>query len=172
MSDFGSSKRRTACVILGLLLAMSSNLCWSQTGTLDALDNRARPNNDTTAHKPKSPSGALVRSLVVPGWGQWYNGKKLKAVIVFGVEAGLISTAVYWNRTATQARQKSDRLYFEDKRNLAVWYLVGTVVLSMLDAYVDAQLSDFDESPSLDAGPEAMRAAPQNGFAVRFQLRL
>ena len=30
---------------------------------------------DTTASKRKNPTGALFRSVFVPGWGQFYNEK-------------------------------------------------------------------------------------------------
>ena len=30
-----------------------------------------------------------MRSLAVPGWGQWYNEKKLKAAVVFAAELGI-----------------------------------------------------------------------------------
>ena len=33
-----------------------------------------------------------------------------------------------------------------DKRNIRLWILAGTIFYSMFDAYVDAQLSDFNQS--------------------------
>jgi len=100
----------------------------------------------------KSPTGALLRSLIVPGWGQLYNGKELKAAVIFAAETTLIGTAIYWDRQAemaAEANHETARLVYEDNRNLAYWLLAATVVYSMLDAYVDAHFYDFDEGESL-----------------------
>jgi hypothetical protein len=91
----------------------------------------------------------MLRSLAFPGWGQFYNGKYLKATLVFGTEAGLIATAVYWNQKAVRATDRDVQLFYQNNRNTANWWLAGTILLSMIDAYVDAHLSDFDESPKL-----------------------
>ena len=39
----------------------------------------------------KSPRNAMIRSLLLPGWGQFCNGKKIKILIIFGVENCVIS---------------------------------------------------------------------------------
>jgi len=42
----------------------------------------------------RSRSGSMFRSLLVPGWGQFYNQQPVKGGIVIGVELALIGTAV------------------------------------------------------------------------------
>ena len=37
----------------------------------------------------KTPMGAAIRSLIVPGWGQAYSNKKISSKVWFGVEASL-----------------------------------------------------------------------------------
>lgn len=39
---------------------------------------------------PPSPGGAALRSTIVPGWGQAYNGKYYKVPLIYGIGAGLI----------------------------------------------------------------------------------
>ncbi len=126
-----------------------------------------------TSTKPKkSPNGAVLRSLLVPGWGQYYNGQKWKAALVCAAEIGEIGTAIYWNRESKRVNDERFKLIYEDYRNASYWFLAGTIVLSMLDAYVDAQLSDFDESPSLDDRTLGAFAPPQPVLALRFKIRL
>ncbi len=99
----------------------------------------------------RSPSAAMVRSLLIPGWGQWYNGKKWKAALVCGGELGLAANAALQNQYLQEATDPQLREYYLRNRNTSNWILALVVVLSMLDAYVDAHFADFDESPDLAA---------------------
>ncbi len=110
-----------------------------------------------------SPTGAMVRSIIFPGWGQWYNHKKLKALLVFATESGIITTAVYWQRQSKRAPTHGEHDFDLDNRNLAFWYLGGAILLSMADAYIDAQLAGFDVSPDLSW----QHGQPAFGFTLR-----
>jgi hypothetical protein len=46
----------------------------------------------------RSPSGALWRAAVLPGWGQWYNGQYLKIPVVYAALGGTIAGALYLNQ--------------------------------------------------------------------------
>ena len=120
----------------------------------------------------KSPGGAVLRSLLVPGWGQFYNGQKIKAAIVCAGEVALIGTAVYWDRQASNAPDDQTGFVYRDYRNQALWFLAGTIVLSMLDAYVDAQLADFDEDPSLALDPKLNMLSKRCNMVFGIRLRL
>lgn len=114
-----------------------------------------------SADKPKSdslksPNGAMLRSLAVPGWGQWYNGKKFKAVLIAGGEIGLVVDAVVLNQLAARSKTADERYFYRDNRNLAFWWLAAVILYSMADAYVDAHLYRFDESPDLSSAPLLM----------------
>lgn len=112
----------------------------------------------------------MLRSLVLPGWGQFYNGKYWKAGLAFGAESSLIATAIYWNQRAVQVPPNSnERFFYRNNRNTAVWFLAGTILFSMLDAYVDASLSDFDESPDLSM---ASFGSSAGGIMLRFKIKL
>ncbi|MDZ7373265.1 MAG: DUF5683 domain-containing protein [candidate division KSB1 bacterium] len=117
-----------------------------------------------TARGP-DPTGAMLRSWILPGWGQWYNGRKTKAAVVFVAEVGLAGYALWQDHLASQSATAEERLAREDRRNAALWWLAGVVLLSGLEAYVDAHLAGFDVAPNLSV--EA-RAGPAVGLSVRF----
>jgi hypothetical protein len=101
----------------------------------------------------KNPTGAMLRSMVVPGWGQWYNEKRLKAAVVMGAELGLVVDAIVQNQLAARSDYDYEREYYRNNRSLAIWWLGAAILYSMADAYVDAHLFDFDERPELTMGP-------------------
>jgi hypothetical protein len=127
----------------------------------------AEENSDSTwtPLKGKSPMGALFRSVVFPGWGQFYNEKYIKAAVVFGVETTYIVLAAdEWRKTnfhkknyqsappysPQQYYQFDEYRFHEDRRNLYLWVISGIVFLSMFDAYVDAHLYTFDKEKMKD----------------------
>ena len=139
-------------VLLTLSLFPIKNL--AQTDTDDdfsvvAIHDSAHGEEPDTVVVVKSPMGAMLRSIAVPGWGQLYNGKWFKAILVCGTEVGLIVNAVYQNQMAVQSKIPLEREWYQDNRNRSVWWLLAAILFSMADAYVDAHLYDFDESPDL-----------------------
>jgi len=105
--------------------------------------------------KPRrSPMGALLRSVAVPGWGQFYNRKYVKSAIVFGAESFFIVKSIqWWKKTEDQydlvtqtesGRDFTTYLNYRDRRNDYLWLTGLSVFISMFDAYVDAHLSGFD----------------------------
>ncbi len=159
-----------ACAFFLASFSFSPN-AFAQATTPDSL--RAQESISLAPIKPKkNPNAAVLRSLLVPGWGQYYNGQKWKAALVAAAELGEIGTAIYWHRESKRVNDDHFKLVYEDYRNAAYWFLAGTIILSMLDAYVDAQLSDFDESPSLDDRTLGTLAPPPTLLAIRFKIRL
>jgi hypothetical protein len=108
---------------------------------------------EETSPKPKkSSTGAVLRSLVVPGWGQFYNESYVKAVAFAGIEGSLIFSASYQHDQMKRFEKAHDfprERFYRSSRNRLLWWLAGTVLLSMGDAYVDAQLYGLDVSPDL-----------------------
>lgn len=45
-----------------------------------------------------------------------------------------------------RSREFQNYLHVRDERNIKIWILAATVFYSMFDAYVDAQLSDFNQT--------------------------
>ena len=108
----------------------------------------------------KSPMGAMLRSAVLPGWGQFYNESYWKIPIVWGVSAWFI---YLWNdrndnyrfykdlynkslleSSNGNSQYKTARDFYRDDRDLYAIYIGLTYFLNLIDAYVDAHLFDFD----------------------------
>lgn len=68
----------------------------------------ADPLVDRSLHlfERKSKAGALFRSTVVPGWGQYYNDEPLKAAVVVGVEVILFGAALAYELSGQQAEKR------------------------------------------------------------------
>ncbi len=140
-----------------LVLATSAIVLWCSAGLaqsvqLDNVDTHAYRifnNDDSVKSSVKSPTGAMIRSLVFPGWGQFYNKKYFKAVLAFGTELGLLANSIYLNQKCQASTTEQEQLYYINNRNLSNWWLVGMILISMADAFVDAHLSVFDESSEL-----------------------
>ena len=81
--------------------------------------------------KVRNP-GLAWKLSVIPGMGQLYNGKYLKAIGFLGAEYFAV------NRFIELENNDSIGL-----RNTYGWWVFGLFVWNMLDAYVDAQLSTF-----------------------------
>jgi hypothetical protein len=108
-----------------------------------------------------SPRGALVRSLVLPGWGQTYVGAPGRGAIYFAAEMGSL-WMVYKSRQQLRAARVLERhlldtgvLPANERLDLVIsreaqqedWITLAIFLLffSGADAYVAAQLADFDE---------------------------
>ena len=98
----------------------------------------------------RSPTGALLRSLAIPGWGQVYNKKYFKALIVAGGQGVLLGSAIAEWKRASDAKNNTSLSSFQrledyrlhtNNRNMLLWLYAASTVVSMLDAFVDAHLS-------------------------------
>lgn len=100
--------------------------------------------------KKKSPNGAMLRSLALPGWGQFYNEQVIKGLIVIAGRGTILGYTIYYNNRANEFPKGSpEREFYKDRRNLTFWLQGAATLLSMLDAYIDAYLYDFDAGPDL-----------------------
>lgn len=148
--------RKTVLIIILL------TLFFVLSATLDAQESLLKKKQDNP-----SPTGALLRSLAVPGWGQFYNGKYVKAAVIGIGESLLIyQTVYYWKRSDkyqdlylneddSDLRQSKFQQFdrYRDLRNQHIWFLGIAVFYSMFDAYVDAHLKniDVDLAPDFDS---------------------
>ena len=109
--------------------------------------------SDTTFVMEKSPWGAVLRSAVLPGFGQFYNESYWKIPVIWGVGALFISGWVYNNNLYKDNKNLfidtgnnlylSNRDFYRDQRDNFTIYLVLLYILNLVDAYVDAHLFDF-----------------------------
>ena len=77
--------------------------------------------------------GLAWKLSIIPGMGQLYNGKYVKAIGFMGIEYFAVSRF-------TELNKAENRIGL---RNTYSWWVLGLFVWNMLDAYVDAQLSTF-----------------------------
>lgn len=103
-------------------------------------------NNDTL--QIKSPIGAAVRSLLIPGLGQIYNGKKAKALLAAAGEGILIYSIYNNNKKFNDTKE----VKYRKRRNTLQWWFIFVLGLSAVDAYVDAYLERFDENMNISFG--------------------
>ncbi len=133
----------------------------------------------------KSPLGAILRSLAIPGWGQIYVQQYWKAPIFFAGAVVMYYYVFKHNKDYLDYSQQYDRLkeinpnsielYYlkirkensRDNRDISIFFLCGVYALSILDAYVDANLFNFNVNESL-----SVRVTNHNwGIAFTFQIR-
>jgi hypothetical protein len=122
-----------------------------------ARDTLTSPRGETVKLEPrkgeprtKSPTGAMIRSAIVPGWGQFYTEHYIKSGLIFCIESGLIISALAQEKKARDAYAVDYDEYLDrlDRRNGYLWWTAGVIVFSMIDAYVDGHLFGFDEDQS------------------------
>ena len=106
------------------------------------------------------PSGttAMVASAAYPGLGQLLNAAEPKAAIISAVEVFLVAGLVVEDRRARNSlrlykRTNDERYYDEysehfDNRQALVWWAAIAALYGLTDAYVDAHLAGFEDSPA------------------------
>lgn len=102
----------------------------------------------------KTPLKSSALSLIIPGGGQFYNEKYLKAAIIFTLEGTVIGITGYhiWqaNKNYDKYRSTLNEKYYEKyidyyEKQQSDYFWLGTVVfLSCIDAFVDAHLYNFE----------------------------
>lgn len=126
------------------------------TVVLSAQDSSASADSnkvDTTFVMQKSAWGAVLRSAIIPGWGQVYNESYWKVPIVWGVGGWFIYNYIKNNKDYKNyqrnyiithvTQDKLNRDFYRDQRDLFAMYLAFTYLATLVDAYVDAHLFDF-----------------------------
>jgi len=137
------------------------------------------PAAGTPAETTQSPGTAALKSLVLPGWGQAGNDQWLKSGLFLGAYGGLLAWGVSLNQDKQAAegslvaapdslkgywQGEVDRL--ANDRNAKFWFAGATLLLSVVDAYVDAHLRGFDDRIDAQVGWR-----PDQGGALSVALR-
>jgi len=162
---------RLQILILVLLLVATSS------GQTLADSSQTNEQNDSTFVMTKSPWGAVARSALIPGWGQFYNEAFWKTPVVWGVlgwftylyiendklykdYGDLYKESVSSGNAIEFYRDR--RNDYRDERDKYALILGISYFLNLVDAYVDAQLFDFDvtENP--------ITHQPELGIKYRF----
>ena len=120
------------------------------------------------------PGRVALQSFVLPGWGQAANGQWLKGTVVFAVYGGFIGWGVSLNQDVQEAKGQGQSDFEIDSlkrsRNAKYWLAGLTALLAMADAYVDANLRNFDEQIDAEVGFLPTEDGPV--FAVSVTARL
>ena len=81
---------------------------------------------------------ALMWSLIpVASQGQIYNKKYMKSLIFLSAQSYTLYNSYHFNQ--------SNSLDSIKERNKNAWWFLGIYLMSIVDSYVDAQLSSFPE---------------------------
>jgi len=161
--------KRLSFQIILLLIILSPKLKGESFEFLrysaDTISNTSH--NNILDAKKKSPTGALLRSLAIPGWGQIYVRQYWKApLFLAGTLVMYYYTFKHNSAFLDYSRQYDDlfrqnpndpSLYIirqkrenaRDNRDISIFFLCGVYAISMLDAYVGAHLFNFDVSEKL-----------------------
>lgn len=129
-----------------------------------------------TDRRMKSPGGALLRALALPGWGQFYTGHPVRGGITAVLESAFFAGAFIKYRDRNRLRDDlrelektvppeaplrvdlNERIKSKGQRGgdyLA--YGLTTLMLSLLDSYISAHLYRFDRNFKVMAGPGEVR---------------
>lgn len=117
---------------------------------------------DTAVRRGPSPTGSLLKSLVLPGLGQITMGREMTAGVFIAIEAGTLAMVLKSQRDLDAANELGDQVAIDDaKRKREDWLVLMGLnhALSALEAYISAHLWDFPADLEL-------RAAPGGGFSA------
>lgn len=112
----------------------------------------------------KTPKKALTYSIV-PGGGQFYNGKPVKAALIMGAQMWMLYQFSS-NRSRYNGWENGDNYskeYYRDNRNKFVWYSAFVYLYNLADALVDSHLAEFDKDEELDTDDEIELKGTKNG---------
>tara|TARA_B100001105_G_scaffold239990_1_gene218306 strand:+ start:2023 stop:2538 length:516 start_codon:yes stop_codon:yes gene_type:complete len=142
----------------------------------------------------QSPRKAAILSSTLPGLGQIYNKKYWKIPIIY---AGLLTSAYYINDNNVQYKLYKDaylkRLdnnpdnddfvgeyssgdllilkdFYRRNREVSILCFVGTYIINVLDASVDAHLFDYDISEDISLQITPTSTTNFNGLSLTLNL--
>jgi len=125
--------------------------------TLDQIG-RAQVEGRREWERRKNPRTALLSSMILPGLGQVYNGRRLKVVVMVGIMSFYTGNVVInWRAHKQYEAQREllpegsdgwdlyDRLslFHEETAIDFMWWAGATWLIGILDAWIDAHLFDI-----------------------------
>ncbi len=130
----GAIRLRLACGWASLLLVL---LAGQPACATEVEADSTRTDSLPSAH------GALLRSAVLPGWGQFYNGRPVKGLFFGAASATALTAVAIEHRRIRSAPTPEEHQDHTARRNGRLLYFALSVALAAIDAYVDAHLADF-----------------------------
>lgn len=100
-------------------------------------------------------ANAAIRSMILPGWGQFFNGQPLKGMLFAGAEIGTIAGAFLMYSKANTTyddyeKQRTESLYDDyskqiDNTNLFIYLAAAIWAGNIFDAYLSGGSDTEDE---------------------------
>ena len=159
-----------ALVAAGATRAEAQDSALVRTDSARAALVAAADTADSTARGRPSPTGALLKSLIVPGLGQITLGRKLTAVVFLAFEGATLGMVIKTQREINRAEAAGDLATVADKKRTREDWLVYmgiNHVASALEAYVSAHLWDFPGELQIRAAPGGFSAGASIPLRVR-----
>jgi hypothetical protein len=116
---------------------------------------------------PVTPTGAFLRSLILPGWGQARLGRNVTGGMFVAFE-GLAAAMVwksYWQLEFARTRGKFVRSHTQEREDWLV-LLAFNHLMAATEAYVSAHLYDFPAGLRFQPMPDG-----RSGLGVTIPLR-
>ena len=139
----GAIRLRLACGWASLLLALFTGRPAYATEAETDSTRTVQSGLSTGADTLLSAHGALLRSAVLPGWGQFYNGRPVKGLFFGAASATALTSVLVEHRRINSAPTPEEHQDRTARRNSRLLYFALSVALAAIDAYVDAHLADF-----------------------------
>lgn len=115
----------------------------------------------------KSSTQAVLFSLALPGLGQVYTESYWKVPVIVGFSSyfgyqWFQANDLYLHyrnqyKATNNPQSRRVRDFYRTERDKFAWYFGVTYILNAVDAYVDAQLYDFDIDTSLTVDENSSR---------------
>lgn len=162
LRDYLNSLKSSARIITEIILLLFLFAAVPVSAQMDpVLKDSNRTQIDTSKFvMKKSPWGAVIRSAILPGFGQFYNESYWKIPVVWG---GFVYLGYQWDKGNSLYKKYKDlytasvnannigdetlrqsRDFYRDQRDLIAVFIGLAYFLNLVDAYVDAHLFDFE----------------------------
>lgn len=105
----------------------------------------------------KKPLKSTLLSLAIPGGGQFYNESYYKAAFVLALEGYFIGRTIYHHNRMNYYKDRAEGASGEEfdfynnqytryynRRQNDFWWLGSIIFLSMVDAFVDAHMFNYE----------------------------
>ena len=167
MTPVRASARLCVCAFIAATPLLAQNPTPRDSLKPDTIATAQRPRGDSIRPRPPiSPSGAFLRSLVLPGWGQARLDRNVTAGVFVAFEG--IAATMYWKASwqldYAYARDKYVKSHTQERQDW-LFLLLFNHLISAAEAYVSAHLYDFPGALKAQVMPDGRAAV---GISVPF----
>jgi hypothetical protein len=132
---------------------------WTMDKLKEVLSDESEGETTGTAwQRRKNPRIAMLCALLFPGLGQLYNERTVKTALALGIETVYLSQILQnYRNSRRREKQRDGSTYgtsewrehdwwvgeYKERTIDWIWWSAGTLVVLILDAYVDAHMHDM-----------------------------